>query len=94
MSLDSRLLETGLLVCTRCRNRLTLQADPDWLTDVVAGRNTEAAPTRPAGAVAEAPSAGLVCTNGECRHVYLVWDEIPNMLVQEAAVLKAGERGA
>lgn len=66
-----------------------LQTSAAWLDEVVAGRNTEIAPTRSAGAVASAPSAGLVCTNSDCRRVYLVWDEIPNMLTQEAAVLKS-----
>ncbi|MCY2963392.1 MAG: hypothetical protein NT069_07025 [Planctomycetota bacterium] len=75
------------IICTHCRSRLVQRAEPDWLGHVMSGEGMEATPVRPAGAVAAVPSAGLVCQNGECRRVYLVWDGIPNLLTQEAGVL-------
>ncbi len=75
------------IVCTHCRGRLVERGETDWLVRVMNGEGMEATPVRPAGAVAVAPSAGLVCQNGECRRVYLVWDGIPNLLTQEAGVL-------
>lgn len=75
------------VVCTHCRGKLVERVEPDWLACVMNGEGMEATPVRPAGAVAAAPSAGLVCQNGECRRVYLMWDGIPNLLTQEAGVL-------
>jgi len=34
----------------------------------------------------KADKSGLRCTNGECRLVYPVRDDIPVMLIEEAAV--------
>jgi len=79
--------------CGVCGKPLVLRSIAGWPLGGEAGLAMdgncpwESFPARPPGATTTPAARALACPNADCRRVYLVWDQIPNLMLQEAGVL-------
>jgi uncharacterized protein YbaR (Trm112 family) len=79
--------------CGVCGGTLVERRVGDWPLTAQADFTTgvespwETIPGRPPGASALPDAMALACVSADCRRIYLVWDQVPNLLLQEAGVL-------